>query len=90
MAWDWEKLQKRQQAGGRGTAPPDLDQVMDRFRNLRSKFPAGSILIALAVIGWFLSGIYIVAPDEVGRDQAFRRDGIQHGARPPLPSSVPH
>ena len=66
MAWDWEKLQKRQQAGGRGTAPPDLDQVMDRFRNLRSKFPAGSILIALAVIGWLLSGIYIVAPDEVG------------------------
>jgi len=66
MAWDWEKLQKRQQAAGRGTAPPDLDQVMDRFRNLRSKLPAGSILIALAVIGWLLSGIYIVAPDEVG------------------------
>ncbi|MBI4774751.1 MAG: FtsH protease activity modulator HflK [Deltaproteobacteria bacterium] len=66
MAWDWEKLQKRQQAGGRGTAPPDLDQVMDRFRNLRSKFPGGSILIALVVVGWLLSGIYIVAPDQVG------------------------
>ena len=67
MAWDWEKLQKRQQqSSGMGPALTDQNQVMDLFKNFRSKFPGASNLIALAVIGWLLSGIYIVSPDEVG------------------------
>ncbi len=67
MAWDWEKLQRKQQSGGgKGPTPPDLDQFVEKLRNFRSRLPGGTILVVLGLAVWILSGIYIVAPDEVG------------------------
>jgi len=67
MAWDWEKLQQRQQGTGRGgPTPPDFEEVINKFRNFRGRIPGLSILIGLAVLVWLASGIFIVAPDQVG------------------------
>ncbi|MFH1139663.1 MAG: FtsH protease activity modulator HflK [Pseudomonadota bacterium] len=61
---DWEKWQ--QQKRGPGVQPPELDKVVDNLRKIKGRMPSGYILAALLFVGWLLSGIYIVAPDEVG------------------------
>jgi membrane protease subunit HflK len=60
---DWEKWQQKKSGGPN---PPDLDKVMENFKRFQGKMPSFYILIAVAVIIWLLSGIYIVAPDQVG------------------------
>jgi len=68
MNWDWDKLQRQRKEGpGGGGVPPGFDELgekLKRFKNL--KFPLWKIVILAMVIIWLLSGIYIVAPEEIG------------------------
>ncbi|MCG8533329.1 MAG: FtsH protease activity modulator HflK [Desulfovibrionales bacterium] len=75
MNWDWEKLQeKRQRQSGSGSnwgaKPPEgknSDPLGDGLKKLQGiNFPAGKFAIALVIILWLVSGIYIVQPDEEG------------------------
>ena len=75
MAWDWGKLQKQQKrtSGGDSGGPPGLDEVFEKIRGAKGKFPGGVWLIVIAVILFFLgsSSFYTVAVDEVGVVQRF-------------------
>ena len=75
MAWDWDKLQekKRRQPGGQSGGPPKVEEVIEKIRGARKKFPGGSWLIVVVVVALFLgsSCFYTVAVDEVGVVQRF-------------------
>ena len=75
MAWDWDKLQekKSRQPGGQSGGPPNMDEVFEKIRGVRKKFPGGSWLIVVVVVALFLgsSCFYTVAVDEVGVVQRF-------------------
>jgi membrane protease subunit HflK len=64
MAWDWDKLQRKR--SGPSPHPPDMDEVVERIRRYRNKIPGVPVIIGILLIFWLLSGIYIVAPDEIG------------------------
>ena len=63
MPMDWEKWQQKQD---RQVQPPDLDKVVENFKRFRGKLPSSYILIVVVVLAWLLSGIFTVAPDEIG------------------------
>ncbi|OQY50983.1 MAG: HflK protein [Desulfobacteraceae bacterium 4572_87] len=75
MAWDWDRLQekKSRQQGGQSGGPPNVDEVIEKIRGARKKFPGGSWLIVVVVVALFLgsSCFYTVAVDEVGVVQRF-------------------
>ena len=62
---DWDDFK------GTDHQPNDgMQQVEEVFKNLqdklKGKFPGGWIVLAILVVLWIASGIYIVSPDEVG------------------------
>lgn len=62
MAWD-----NRGGGGKWGQNPPNINELINKIKErFKGRFPGGFILIGIAVVIWILSGIYIVAPDEVG------------------------
>ncbi|MBW1912602.1 MAG: FtsH protease activity modulator HflK [Deltaproteobacteria bacterium] len=71
MAWDWDKLQQ-QKDGRQGGAPPQMDEIFEKIRDMTGKF-GGSWLIIVIVIILFIgySMVYTVAVDEVGIVQRF-------------------
>ncbi|MBW1698720.1 MAG: FtsH protease activity modulator HflK [Deltaproteobacteria bacterium] len=71
MAWDWEKLKQQQQ--GRGGVPPQMDEIVEKFR--KYKFPGGPVIVLLVLIAIFFgySTFYTVSVDEVGVVQRFGR-----------------
>jgi membrane protease subunit HflK len=74
MAWDWDKLQSQKKSGGGGT-PPGVDEVLEKIRGARGKFPGGIWLIIAAVLVVLAATtcFYTVAVDEVGIIQRFGR-----------------
>lgn len=71
MPWDWDKL-KRQQQGSGGGVPPQVDELVQKFKQL--KIPGGWIIIVLIVLVYLgSSAFYTVAVDEVGVVQRFGR-----------------
>ena len=71
MAWDWDKLQQ-QKKSRQGGAPPQMDEVFEKFKNMKGKFPGAWIIMALVIILIIMySMIYTVAVDEVGVVQRF-------------------
>ncbi len=71
MPWDWDKL-KRQQQGSGGGVPPQVDELVQKFKQL--KIPGGWIIILLIVLVYLgSSAFYTVAVDEVGVVQRFGR-----------------
>jgi len=44
MPWDWDKLQK-QKAGRGGGNPPQMDEVISKFKGLKGKFPGLWLII---------------------------------------------
>jgi membrane protease subunit HflK len=71
MAWDWDKL-KQQQQGGSGGMPPGVEEVVQKFKNL--KLPGGWIILIIAVALYIgSSAFFTVALDEVGVVQRFGR-----------------
>ncbi|MEJ2167759.1 MAG: FtsH protease activity modulator HflK [Desulfobacterales bacterium] len=70
MSWDWDKL--KQQQHSRGGAPPQMDEILDKFKKF--KLPGGPLLILVIVILILASStIYTVNQDEVGIVQLFGR-----------------
>lgn len=90
MAWDWDKLQQQQKrpgggktgSGGGSGEPPNFDDIVEKIRNVRGKFPGGIFFIILAfiviILAW--SCFYTVSPNEVGVVQRF---GKFIGTKPP-------
>ncbi len=68
MNWDWDKLQRQRKAGGPpGGSPPGFDEFGEKLKKLKNlKFPMWKVAIAALALIWLLSGIYIVAPEEMG------------------------
>lgn len=71
MAWDWDKLQQQRQ-GRQGGAPPQMDEVLDKIRNLKSSLPGGWIVIVILIaliLAWNM--VYMIEPNEAGVIQRF-------------------
>ncbi|MGE4553545.1 MAG: FtsH protease activity modulator HflK [Desulfovibrionaceae bacterium] len=65
MNWDWEKLQNRQKKSP--PSPPGFDEITEKLRKFREfKFPFWKVGILVLGLLWLASGIYIVAPEEMG------------------------
>jgi len=75
MAWDWDKLQeqRKKSSGGSSGAPPSMDEVFEKIRGAKKKFPGGTWIIIVVIILIFLgsSCFYTVGVDEVGVVQRF-------------------
>jgi len=75
MAWDWDKLQQQKKgrsSGGDGETPPQLDEVFERIKELKSKIGGSWIIIVIiliVILGW--NTIYKIEPEEVGVVQRF-------------------
>ncbi|MEA1969357.1 MAG: FtsH protease activity modulator HflK [Thermodesulfobacteriota bacterium] len=80
MNWDWDKLREKQEryekkhsTGGGIPTPPDMEELLEKFRNF--KFPRGIIIIivlcVLFVIFFGSSLFFTVDVDEVGVIQRF-------------------
>jgi membrane protease subunit HflK len=71
MPWDWDKLQ-HQKRGGIGGAPPQMGEVINKIRGVKTRFPGFWIIIIIALLIYFGSStIYTVGVDEVGIVQRF-------------------
>lgn len=71
MAWDWEKLQQQKKPGSGGT-PPQVDEILTKFKGMRFKVPGLWIIVLLLLLLYLGSSIfYTVAVDEVGVVQRF-------------------
>jgi membrane protease subunit HflK len=71
MAWDWEKLQQQRRGGG-GGPPPQMNDVINKIKGVKGKFPAIWLIIVLFLILYFGSStFYTVGVDEVGIVQRF-------------------
>ncbi len=67
MNWDWDKLSEQRQRNSGGPKPPNVDDINSTIKKLRGTgLPGGKYIIIGIIALWFLSGIYIVEPDEVG------------------------
>ena len=80
MAWDWDKLQQQQKKGGREggsggnpEGPPGFDEIIDKIRGAKGKFPGGPILVIFIFIVLYLgySCVYKVELNQVGVVQRF-------------------
>ena len=70
MSWDWEKLKQQQQ--GRGTVPPQMDEVIDKIKKF--KLPGGPIVVVVFILlALAATSVYTVAQNEVGVVQFFGR-----------------
>ncbi|MFZ0133477.1 MAG: FtsH protease activity modulator HflK [Desulfobacterales bacterium] len=86
MSWDWEKLKDQQHKMGGGGVPPNVDEFVQRVKNI--KFPGGPLLIVLLLVlvaVW--SSIFTVKQDEVGIVQLFGR--YVRSAQPGLNFKLP-
>ncbi|HSM74385.1 MAG TPA: HflK protein, partial [Desulfobacterales bacterium] len=71
MSWDWEKL-KQQQQQHRGGPPPQVDEILQKLRNM--KFRGGPLVILALILIFFGSSMFFtVKQDEVGIVQRFGR-----------------
>jgi membrane protease subunit HflK len=71
MPWDWEKLQKQKMSRGDG-ASPQMEDVFNKFKGIKKKFPGFWIIIAIIVVLVLLtSSFYTVGVNEVGVIQRF-------------------
>ncbi len=69
MNWDWDKLSEKRQrnSGGGAPKPPNMDDFNSTIKKIRGTgVPGGKFIVIGIILLWFLSGIYIVEPDEVG------------------------
>ena len=74
MNWDWDKLKQKQQGTGGGRMPPNVDELIKKFKGFKlpGGLRGGPIIIAI-LIALFLgsSMFYTVGVDEVGIIQRF-------------------
>ncbi|SDK41003.1 membrane protease subunit HflK [Maridesulfovibrio ferrireducens] len=66
MNWDWDKLSEQRQRNT-GSKTPGVDEINSTIKKFRGTgLPGGKYVIIGIIVLWFLSGVYIVEPDEVG------------------------
>ncbi len=71
MAWDWEKLQQQKKSGA-GGPPPQVFDIIDKFKGMKGRFPGVWIIVILVLIFYVGTSVfYTVAVDEVGMVQRF-------------------
>jgi modulator of FtsH protease HflK len=73
MAWDWEKLQQQRRSRP-GAPPPQMDDILGKFKEMKGKFGGAWIIAAalfILILGFTM--VYTVAVDEVGIIQRFGR-----------------
>ncbi|RJR27695.1 MAG: FtsH protease activity modulator HflK [Desulfobacteraceae bacterium] len=77
MSWDWDKLmeQKKSSSGGGFGTPPRMEDVLDKIKGARGKFPVSFKLLIIAAVIILLASscFYTVDVDEVGVIQRFGR-----------------
>ncbi len=95
MAWDWDKLQQQMKgssSGGSPGGPPKMDDVFEKIKGAKGKFPGGIWIIVLLIILFLLgtSCFYTVDVDEVGIVQRFGRyvRTVQPGLNFKLPRGI--
>ncbi|MCF8025791.1 MAG: FtsH protease activity modulator HflK [Desulfobacteraceae bacterium] len=80
MNWDWEKLQQRQKersrtngsgTGGSGPRPPQVDDIINKFKNFKFSGIWILIIVALLVLLAGSTMVYTVQTNEVGVIQRF-------------------
>jgi len=76
MAWDWDKLQQQQKRGGSGggqAEPPGFDEIIEKIRTVKGKFPGGFWIVLFLILIFFFvyTCFYTIAPNEVGVIQRF-------------------
>ncbi len=89
MAWDWERLQEEQRKKSGGGVPPQMDEILQRFRNF--KLPGGPLIFVLIIVGIIASTVfYTVGVDEVGVVQRFGKyvRTTQPGLNLKLPAGI--
>ena len=70
MPWDWDKLQKQKKGGGGN--PPQMDDILNKLKGLKGKFPGLWLIIgAIVIIIIVSSSFYTVGVNEVGVIQRF-------------------
>jgi len=70
MPWDWDKLQKQKK--GEGGNPPQMDEILSKFKGLKGKFPGLWLIIgAIIIIIILSSSFYTIGVNEVGVIQRF-------------------
>jgi membrane protease subunit HflK len=70
MPWDWDKLQKQKM--GRGGPPPQMDEVLSKFKGIKGKFRGFWAIIAIIVILIIISSsFYTIGVNQVGIVQRF-------------------
>ncbi len=70
MPWDWDKLQKQKKGGGGN--PPQMDDILNKFKGLKGKFPGFWLIIgAIIIIIILSSSFYTIGVNEVGVIQRF-------------------
>ncbi len=90
MNWDWEKLQQKNRQQQGGGPPPQMEDLLEKLKEI--KFSGGPVLIIIALAALFLASsmVYTVKVDEKGVIQRFgKRDRITGpGLHFKLPSGV--
>ncbi len=88
MPWDWDKL-KRQEQGAGGGGMPQMDELVQKFKQFNKP---GAWIIVLIVIAVYLgsSAFYTVAVDEVGVVQRFGKYArtVEPGLHFKLPTGI--
>jgi membrane protease subunit HflK len=87
MSWDWEKL--KQQQGGRGGIPPQVNDILQGFKKF--KLPGGPLAFGVIAIAFLaFTSFYTVNQDEVGIVQRFGRyvETTQPGLNFKLPLGI--
>ena len=87
MPWDWDKLKQQQGAGGGGM--PQMDELVQKFKQFNKP---GAWIIVLIVIAVYLgsSAFYTVGVDEVGVVQRFGKytRTVEPGLHFKLPTGI--
>jgi membrane protease subunit HflK len=88
MPWDWDKLKKQQQGAG-GGGMPQMDEVVQKFKQFNKP---GAWIIVLIVIAVYLgsSAFYTVGVDDVGVVQRFGKYArtVEPGLHFKLPTGI--
>jgi membrane protease subunit HflK len=74
MPWDWDKLQKQKmgRSSSGGNPPPQMDEVINKFKGLKGKLPGFWLLVAVIVLLIVIfSSVYTIGVNEVGVIQRF-------------------
>ena len=91
MAWDWDKLQQQQKRNRPEGPPPQVGDLLEKFKGMKGNFPKGGTIILLLVVAYLVYSIFFtVALDEVGVVQRFGKYNrtTQPGLNFKLPTGI--